>query len=214
MGRMHISRLIFLLLLAAALSAACGLPAQLAATPTPTGAAVLPGLPQAGGNSGGIGAGNGGSDGGNGSGNGNGNGAVDPANPANVTPTPSPTPDANVFYDVKQVITLGGEAISGMVCSTIAPFSVLSVTPKVTFTFNFVPSSNVKGSFAYAYNLSKAGETHDANGTYSLSKPDPNGTLHLSMTGKDHVVFKGFDGNLPVRYNFDLAPSQKAKCMP
>ncbi len=212
MGKHHVSLPIYLLLVLA-LAAACALPGQMTATPTPTptGAVALPGIPSVGGSGnagGGIGggssAGNGGSQGGNGSGN--------PANPP--APTPENTPDTAVFYDVKQVVTLGGETISGMVCSTLNPFSVLSVTPNVTFTFNFVPSSVDKGTWTYAYTLSKAGESHDASGNYTISRPDSNGTLHLSMSGKDHVVFKGFDGNLPSRYRFDLVPSQKAKCLP
>ena len=39
------------------------------------------------------------------------------------------------------------------------------------------------------------------------------GTQQLSLAVSDHVVFKGFDGNiLPLRYKFNLAPSTDVSC--
>lgn len=115
-------------------------------------------------------------------------------------------------YLVKQIETLGGEAISGSVCSLTQPFTVLSITPHVTFTFNFVPQSSQQGNVSYTYSIPSAGESHDATGTYSLSLVDKGGTLQLKMSVKDHVVFKGFDGNIPNTYKFNLVPSENTNC--
>ena len=62
----------------------------------------------------------------------------------------------------------------------------------------------------YAYSIPSAGESHSATGTYSLSGPDQDGTLHLAMSVSDHVIFKGFDGNIPNRYAFDLTATDTA----
>ena len=203
---------ILVLVLLGMFLASCDFPAT--ATPTPTAAALQlpPKQPVVGAGGGGASGGGNGSGGGS-NGAGNGGGSISPAN------TPEPTkeiiPDSlGAPYEVKQVETLGGEAISGAVCSLAKPFIVLSVTPHVTFTFNFVPASEAQGKITYAYNIPSAGESHDANGKYTLSKPETNGTLHLTMNGSDHVVFKGFDGNIPFNYKFDLVPSGQINCAP
>jgi hypothetical protein len=113
---------------------------------------------------------------------------------------------------VKQIETLGGEAISGVVCSVSPPFSVNSVTPKVSFVFVFAPLDARHGTVAYKYSIPSAGESHDATGNYTLSSAGTDGTLLLSLTVSDHVVFKGFDGNIPLRYKFDLVPSTTVTC--
>jgi hypothetical protein len=113
---------------------------------------------------------------------------------------------------VKQIETLGGEMISGVVCNLAQPFSVLSVTPKVTFSFYFLPQNTQQGKVSYTYSIQSAGESHDASGTYSLSQVSADGTLQLSLSVSDHVVFKGFDGNIPNRYKFNLVPSGSAPC--
>jgi hypothetical protein len=113
---------------------------------------------------------------------------------------------------VKQVETLGGEAISGFVCNPSRPFTVAARTSKVAWTFVFVPRNGTAGNLSYAYSIPSAGEAHSATGTYTISPPDPNGTLRLSMAVSDHVTFKGFDGNIPLRYKFDLAPSANSGC--
>lgn len=174
-----------------------------AGTATPTA-----GLPVGGGGStGGAGAsgggdGTGGSNGGTGGNNGGSN---------DGTPTRLPNTNTGPFV-VKQIETLGGEVISGFVCSLTQPFSVLSVTPHVTFTFGFVPQNAQQGKVTYAYSIPSAGESHDAAGTYSLSNIDKQGTLQLSLTVSDHVVFKGFDGNIPNHYKFNLVPSASTSC--
>ena len=111
---------------------------------------------------------------------------------------------------VRQVESLGGEVISGTVCSVTRPFAVTSTTPRVSFVFLFSPISPTHGHVGYAYSIRSANEHHDAKGSYTLSGPDPDGTLHLALKVSDHVVFKGFDGNIPVGYRFDLVPSGEA----
>ena len=114
-------------------------------------------------------------------------------------------------YVVKQIETLGGETISGSVCTTARPFSV-AARQKVAWTFGFAPRTPTAGSVSYAYSIPSAGETHSAAGTYTISAPDHDGTLHLSLSVSDHVVFKGFDGRIPLRYKFDLVPSATTSC--
>lgn len=113
---------------------------------------------------------------------------------------------------IRQVETLGGEQVSGFVCLTTAPFVAHMVTPKVTFDIAFVPRSPSAGSWSYAYSIPSAGESHDASGTYTIAAPDQTGTRRLAFTGSDHVVFKGFDGNFPQRYKFDLVPGPVPIC--
>jgi hypothetical protein len=115
---------------------------------------------------------------------------------------------------VKQIESLGGEVISGVVCSLTQPFIVTAVTPKVSFVFQFAPLDVVHGKVTYAYSIPSAGEMHDAAGTYSLSQVSTDGTLQLSLSVSDHVVFKGFDGNIPNRYKFNLVPSGDISCPP
>ena len=158
-----------------------------------------------GGSNGGTGGSNGGSDGGTGGSNGSDNNGGSPTQLAETYGGP---------YVVKQIETLGGEVISGIVCSVTKPFSVLSVTPHATFTFYFVPQNAQHGNVSYAYTIPSAGESHDAKGTYTLNPVDKAGTLQLSMAVSDHVVFKGFDGNIPNRYKFNLVPSAETTSCP
>jgi hypothetical protein len=177
-------------------------------TPTPglSGGGSTGGV---GGSSGGAGGGSGGSGGGSGSGGSGGSGGGDGSAEATATQPPDVQP---VIYHVKQIETLGGESISGIVCSLTKPFSVLSVTPHVTFSFNFVPLNEQRGNVTYVYSIPSAGESHDASGTYSLTSVDNQGTLQLTLSVSDHVVFKGFDGNIPNRYKFNLVPTAGAPC--
>jgi hypothetical protein len=181
-------------------------------TPTATGQALLP-VTGAGSNSN-TGSSAGGGTGG-GSNSGNSGGAAGSTNQGNGQATPMPTELADTSggpYTVKQIETLGGEAISGTVCSTSKPFNVLSVSPHATFTFVFVPLDAQHGNVTYAYSIKSAGESHDAAGTYTLAGVDKVGTLQLSLTVSDHVVFKGFDGNIPNRYKFNLVPTGGSPC--
>ncbi len=150
-----------------------------------------------GGNNGSTGSNNGGT-GGNDGGTGGSNGGSGSAGP----------------YVVKQIESLGGEVISGGVCSLTQPFNVTSTTPHVTFIFYFAPQDAQKGKVTYAYSIPSAGESHDAAGTYSLSPLGTDGTLQLSLSVSDHVAFKGFDGNIPNKYKFNLVPSATLSCSP
>lgn len=189
------------------------------AAPTPT---TTPGLPavvkgggtggstggNTGGNTGGSNAGNSGNNGGNSGGTGDTGGS-------NVEPVPTRLPDTNQYpYAVKQIETLGGESISGIVCSLTRPFTVLSATPHVTFSFVFTPQSAGAGGVSYSYSIPSAGESHDASGSYTIVPAGTDGTLELSLSVSDHVVFKGFDGNIPNRYKFDLVPAPGTTCPP
>ena len=113
---------------------------------------------------------------------------------------------------MKQVETLGGESISGIVCSPSRRFTVAARTSKVAWTFVFAPDGATAGAVSYAYSIPSAGESHQATGSYKVSPSEHDGTLHLSLTVSDHVVFKGFDGKIPVRYTFDLVPTGTAGC--
>ncbi len=128
------------------------------------------------------------------------------------TPTETPTPQGSGPFVVQQILTLGGEKISGVVCSLKQPFTVNSVTPKVTFNFIFTPLDGAHGNVAYQYTIQSAGESHDAGGTYKVGKPDAKGVQLLTMTGKDHVVFHGFDDNIPFYYRFNLVPIAGQSC--
>jgi hypothetical protein len=113
---------------------------------------------------------------------------------------------------VKQTETLGGEKISGFVCNLTQPFSVTVAAPAVTFVFSFLPAAADHGRWNYAYSLPKAGESHDAKGAYTIRQASEKGVLVLAMTGSDHVVFHGFDGNIPSRYQFNLVPTADVPC--
>ena len=155
--------------------------------------------------SGGSGSGSGGGSGGGSSG-GNGSGSSD----ATATPTP-PSPSGGP-YVVKQIQTLGGEVLSGYACKVTQPFNVTAAAPRATFVFNFAPLDGQHGNVTYQYSISSAGEMHDAAGTYTLSPLGKDGTLQLSLAVSDHVVFKGFDGNIPNHYKFNLVPVDKSPC--
>ncbi len=117
-------------------------------------------------------------------------------------------------YVVKQTRSLGGETIGGQVCSLTAPFSVAVKAPAIGFAFGFVPAAADHGSWTYAYNIKKAGETHSASGTYTIAQAGKDGTLTLTMKGRDQVAFKGFSGPFPVNYSFNLVPSGNTPCKP
>jgi hypothetical protein len=189
---------------------ACALPA-LAGTATPT-----PGLVTIGSKDG-TGSSNSGADGSNG-GTGSGTNGSDQSQPPSnetspdATATPPPLPDPGGPYVVKQIESLGGETISGFVCSLTQPFIVNSATPKVAWVFNFLPQNASHGNVNYAYSIPSAGEKHTATGNYTISPPDKDGTLHVSLKGSDHVTFKDFDGKFPFTYKFDLVPSGNTSC--
>jgi hypothetical protein len=179
--------------------------------PTSTPIQLPTALPNAiGGRGGEIRGGNGQS--GTGGGNGqNGTGGTNNSASSPV-PTSNPTPGATGPFIVKQIESLGHETIAGEVCSIADAFTVAVTAPEVTFAFKFVPEVAEHGKWTYAYSIPRAGETHDASGKYTTSPAGSDGTLLLSMTGSDHVIFKGFDGSPSVKYEFDLVPSRNTAC--
>ena len=92
------------------------------------------------------------------------------------------------------------------------PFIVSVTTPKVAFTFVFAPEAADHGQLTYAYSIPSAGETHNATGTYTIQPAGTDGTLVLSMTVADHVTFRGYDGIMPFKYQFDLVPAANLPC--
>jgi hypothetical protein len=117
-------------------------------------------------------------------------------------------------YVVKQIETLGGESISGGVCRLGDAFAVNFVTPRVAFTAQFTRGpSAVASKVSYAYSIRSAGESHSAKGDYTGQTDAATRTVHISMAVSDHVVFKGFDGNIPNRYKFDLVATPGGPCM-
>jgi hypothetical protein len=139
--------------------------------------------------------------------------SVAPTTTVPATTTTLLTAPTNGPYSVKQLVTLGHETIGGVVCDVRRGFVVNATTPQVSWAFVFTPAGDGgTGAVGYNYNIPKAGESHAATGSYTLSGPDHDGTRHLVLTVQDHVVFKGFDGNIPNRYSFDLVPG--ATCPP
>ncbi len=170
-----------------------------------------PAVPGSGGENGGAGSGGAGS--GNSIQNPNSKNPL-PINTLEVTTTPTVTPTPDAFagpFSVRQTMTLGKEHLGsppGGICVN-TPWQVPADTPKVSFVFNFAPYSALPGAtgntVGYTYNIASAGESHQAQGSYTLS-PNEDGSTRVSLKIRDHVVFKGFDGNIPVRYSFDLVP--------
>jgi hypothetical protein len=191
-----------LVLAVSATLVACGT-AGSSASAAPAGGSGSP-APAVGG-----GGGGGGGDGGGGAGGGGNGGAGDQATPQS---TPSPTPPGGPPYVVRKSEDLGGETLTGTMCDTSRSFSVIVATPTVTFTEAFAPAGSTSGSLSYAYAFPDLGESHDATGSYTISGPGPDNVLHLALTGRDHVVFNGFDGRVPINYRFDLVPATVSGC--
>lgn len=210
------NRRVITLILTMVLMLSCALPLSLQqslkVTPTPTSVPLLNISGQSVQNAQGASGGSGQS--GSGSAGGGGQNGSDGSNNGSNTQVPTLIGGGVVTgpYAVKQIESLGHETISGFVCSTILPFAVNATAPNVSWVFNFVPQGANQGKWTYAYFIQRAGESHNASGSYTLSSPGTDGTLHLTMAGQDHVVFKGFDGNLPVHYKFDLVPDQSTSC--
>jgi hypothetical protein len=188
----------------------CGTPGS-SGSAAASGASGSPAPALGGGGGDGGGGGGGGDNGGGGAGGGGGGngGSGDQATPQ---PTAVPTQPSGPPYVVRKTENLGGETLTGIVCDTSRPFSVIVATPTVTFTEAFAPAGPASGSLSYAYAFPDLGESHDATGSYTISGPGPDNVLHLALTGHDHVVFNGFDGQVPVNYRFDLVPTALSDC--
>jgi hypothetical protein len=109
-------------------------------------------------------------------------------------------------YTVVKVMDVGGATPSGFVCSIERPFTVHMDTPKVSFNIGFAPAGKTRGTWTYAYSIPSAGESHDAIGSHTITPAGADGTRSLSINGKDHVVFHGFDGPMPMSYTMKLVP--------
>jgi hypothetical protein len=164
------------------------------------------------GGSGGSSGGSGGSGSGSGGGSGSGSSGGSGSGSSEATATQPPPSPSGGPYVIKQIETLGGEVLSGFACNVTRPFFVTAAAPKVTFAFNFAPLDGQHGNVTYKYSIPSAGESHDAAGTYTLSPLGTDDTLQLSLAVSDHVVFKGFDGNIPNRYKFNLVPVDTSPC--
>jgi len=118
-------------------------------------------------------------------------------------------------YRVVKVMNAGGEEISGLVCAIDRPFSVHMVTPKITFDIAFVPEDRTHGTYTYAYSFPSLGETHEATGAHTITPARADGTRSLSINGRDHVQFRGFNGQMPMVYTMGLEPlSSPTPCGP
>jgi hypothetical protein len=117
-----------------------------------------------------------------------------------VRPSRSWPVDLKGPYAIKQTRRIGGEALSGHVCTLNSDFAVTFETPPVTFQLKLKPQPvtarasaavAMHGTWSYAYLLARAGESHDASGEYDVIEDLAARRLHLEMHGTDHVVFKG-----------------------
>jgi len=147
---------------------------------------------------------------------GSGSGSASPGGSGTPNMPLQPGPKAGLQgpFVVHQTQTLHRESISGSACDEATPFDVHFVTPPATFDTHFVPDATTgqPGQWSYAYTIPRAGESHAAQGTYTLQADVAAHALHLAMTGSDHVVFNGFDGNMPIDYQFDLVATPGAPC--
>lgn len=170
-----------------------------------------PSIPSVAGGGGGPGGGSGGGSGpGANNGPGTGNDTTQPDQPQQPADRLPEGP-----YVVRQTSTFGSERISGSSCRLGDPFVVDFVTRRVAFSALFTPRGGpMAGSVGYAYSVPGAGETHAAQGTYTGQMDVAAHVVHITMSVSDHVVFKGFDGNIPLDYGFDLVPSPGIPCVP
>lgn len=190
------------LLVAAALSAAACGGASASTTPTPSSSLLAAGGADGGGAGAGGDAGGGGAGGGGGTGGGAGSGAP--------TPPPSGGPNLGGPYVIDQAVTDGHATAT--VCSLTAPFGIQIASPKVTFTMLLTPAAADHGTLAYSYAFPSLGESHDATGSYTVGAPVHDGTRRLQVSVRDHVVFNGFDGTIPIPQTMTLKPAGASLC--
>jgi len=107
-------------------------------------------------------------------------------------------------YHIVKVMNLGGEMVDGVVCGIDRPFVVHMQTRPATFDIKFEPDDKAHGMWTYTYDIPRAGESHKANGEYTMSPPAADGSRSLTIDGKDFVTFKGFAGPMPMHYVFGL----------
>ena len=116
------------------------------------------------------------------------------------------TPEALGPYRVVKVMNRAGEAVDGIVCAIDKPFVVHMQTRPATFDIKFEPADKTHGTWAYAYNIPAAGETHNAHGEHTISPAAVDGSRALTIDGPDFVAFRGFAGPIQMHYVMGLAP--------
>lgn len=109
-------------------------------------------------------------------------------------------------YHIVKVMNLGGEMVDGVVCGIGQPFVVRMQTRPATFDIKLEPADNAHGTWTYAYDIPRAGESHKASGEYTMSPQAADGSRSLTIDGKDYVTFRGFAGPMPMHYVFGLIP--------
>ncbi len=134
-----------------------------------------------------------------------------PPTPTQPTPpTPGPTPTVYLGpWEVKQTQVQGDERLSGVVCTTQVRFKVHSTTSTTSFDILFVPKTYNSGEWSYFYVLSDLGENDLAYGDYVISDPGPDGSMMVTMSGKDNAKYNGGETNVPIHYTFALVPSTR-----
>lgn len=140
-----------------------------------------------------------------------------PTSPPTPTPVPTPTITPGGPYLVKQTMTRGDETLvspAGGIC-TNSIWRVPVNTSTIQFLMVFDPHGVYPGingnTFGYYYTFPSLGESHHAEGSYTLTSK-PGGSVTVSISAQDHVVFNGFDGNVPLSYQFDLVPMGSGNC--
>lgn len=115
-------------------------------------------------------------------------------------------------YQAEKVMNLGGETISGDVCSVNQAFVITLDAGVFSFPITFTPESGSQGAYAYSYALGGVGETHNASGTYTISDAAADGSRRLVMDGSDCVKFNGFDQCINMHYEIGLTPAAPGTC--
>jgi hypothetical protein len=148
-----------------------------------------------------------------------------PGSPGSGSPSQPPPPSSPARtpggpYAVRQTEHAGSEVLSGNVCDLAADFRVHFAARTIAFDVSFAPAAAVRGqpahpsgTWAYAYVIPRAGETHRAKGDYDARVDATSGVVHVTMIhGGDFVTFHGFAGTMHTDYGFDLVPAPGATC--
>jgi hypothetical protein len=121
-------------------------------------------------------------------------------------PNTNAPPEVLGPYRVVKVMDRAGELVDGIVCSIAEPFVVHMQTRPATFDIKFEPADKSRGTWTYAYDIPRAGESHRAHGEHVVSAAAADGTRSLTIDGPDFVTFRGFAGPMPMHYVMGLAP--------
>ena len=119
---------------------------------------------------------------------------------------PNAPPEVLGPYRVVKVMDRAGEVVDRIVCSIAEPFVVHMQTRPATFDIKFEPADKSRGTWTYAYDIPRAGESHRAHGEHVVSAAAADGTRSLTIDGPDFVTFRGFAGPIEMHYVMGLAP--------